>query len=81
VDPLDVFVAVHEDEAGVARVVFVMNPTPNDVNARISLAGVGALVDALGEERIARAGGAFDLSVPARTVRMMIVEASRDALQ
>jgi beta-galactosidase len=81
VDPIDAFVTVHEDEAGAARVVFVMNPTENDVVVRVSLAGAGALVDALGSERIARAGGAFDVSVPSRVVRMMAVEASRDAVQ
>ncbi len=76
VDPVDAYVAVHEDETRTPRVVFVMNPTPNDVVARVSLAGVSALVDALGEGRVARAGGALEVSVPVRTVRMMIAEAS-----
>ncbi len=76
VDPLDAFVSVHEDEAGAPRVVFVMNPTANDMVARVSLAGVGALVDALGGPRFARAGGAIDVAVPARVVRMMVVEQS-----
>jgi beta-galactosidase len=76
VDPIDAHVAVHEDADGVARVVFIMNPTLTDVVARASLAGVAALTDALGEGRVARAGGALDVSVPARSVRMMIAEAS-----
>jgi beta-galactosidase len=76
VDPIDAHVTVHEDAAGVARVVFVMNPTAIDVVARASLAGVGALVDAMGEGRIVRAGGALEVSVPARSVRVMIAEAS-----
>jgi beta-galactosidase len=76
VDPVDAFVAVHEDPAGTPRVVFVMNPTPNAVVARVSLAGVAALVDALGEGRVARAGGALEVSVPARIVRMMVAETS-----
>jgi hypothetical protein len=71
-DPLDVHVAVHEDDAG-ARVVFVMNPTAEDRVARVSLAGVPALLDLLDEQRVARVGGAFELTVPARTVRMMAV--------
>jgi beta-galactosidase len=71
-DPLDVHVAVHEDETG-ARVVFVMNPTAEDRVARVSLAGVPALLDLLDEQRVARVGGAFELTVPARTVRMMAV--------
>jgi beta-galactosidase len=69
-DPLDVHVAVHEDDAG-ARVVFVMNPTAQDLVARVSLAGVDALVDLMGGQRVARSGGAFELTVPSRVVRMM----------
>jgi hypothetical protein len=53
-----------------------MNPTGTEVIARLSLAGVGALVDALGDARVARSGGALEVSVPARCVRMMIAEAS-----
>ena len=33
------------------------------------------MVDALADGRIARSGGAFEIPVPARTVRMMVVEA------
>jgi beta-galactosidase len=76
VDPVEAYVAVHEDEAGTARVVFVMNPTSNDVTARFSLAGVGALVDTLGDGRYGRSAGALEVPVPARTVRMMAAEAS-----
>jgi beta-galactosidase len=74
-DPHDAFIAVHEDEQGTARVVFVMNPTQADLAVRASLAGVDALSDALGEGRVARSGGAFEVTVPARSVRMMIAEA------
>ncbi len=66
--------AVHEDASGSPRVVFVMNPTDRDLVVRVSLAGVDALVDTVGEGRVARAGGALDVSVPARVVRMMGVE-------
>jgi beta-galactosidase len=76
IEPIDVHVTVHEDASGVARVVFLMNPTLTDVVARTSLAGVGALSDALGEGRIARSGGTLEVSVPARSVRIMIAEAS-----
>ncbi|HEY8039923.1 MAG TPA: beta-galactosidase [Polyangiaceae bacterium] len=75
VDPADVHVAVHEDAAGVPRVVFVMNPTAAEVTARVSLAGVEALVDLEGPARVARVGGAFELTVPARVVRLMAVDA------
>jgi hypothetical protein len=72
VDPPEAHVAVHEDQNEIARVVFVMNPTARDVVARVSLPGVEALVDTAGQERIARAGGAFEVPVPARTIRMMV---------
>jgi beta-galactosidase len=71
-DPVGIHVAVHEDDTG-ARVVFVMNPSAADIAASVSLAGASALVDLLDEQRIARVGGAFELMVPARVVRMMSV--------
>jgi len=55
------------------RVVFVMNPTPADLVVRASIAGVEALVDVATDARIARAEGAFELSVPARVVRILAV--------
>jgi beta-galactosidase len=76
VDPPEAYVAVHEDAGGAPRVVFVMNPTAGDLTARFSLPGVGALVDTLGEARVGRSAGAHEVSVPARTVRMMVAEAS-----
>jgi beta-galactosidase len=75
VDPTDAHVAVHDDAGGAPRVVFVMNPTANDLVARFALAGVEAIVDAIGEGRVARAAGAFEVSVPARSVRLMAVDA------
>ena len=73
-DPVDAHVAVHEDAQGSPRVVFVMNPTDRDLVVRVSLAGVGALEDAIGGERVERAGGAFEVRVPARVVRLMTAE-------
>ena len=80
-DPIDAHVTVHEDAAGVPRVVFVMNPTAEDLVVHVSLAGISALVDALepavgaaARPRIARDRGAFEVRVPARVVRMMTVE-------
>jgi beta-galactosidase len=70
VDPVDVHIAVHEDDAG-PRVVFVMNPTSADVAARFSLPGVEELTDLLGDQRVVRSAGAFELNVPARTVRLL----------
>jgi len=74
VDPADAHASVHEDASGAPRVVFVMNPTDRDLVVRVSLAGVASLVDAIGEGRAVRAGGALDVSVPARVVRMMEVD-------
>jgi beta-galactosidase len=80
VDPADAFVCVHEDDAGAPRVVFVMNPTADDVTARVALRGARALVDVLtpdrDDARIAKARGAFgfEVPVPSRTVRMFAVE-------
>jgi beta-galactosidase len=77
-DPIDAHVTVHEDSGAAPRVVFVMNPTANDLVVRVSLAGIAALVDALvegaGAGRVARDGGAFEVTVPARVARMMTVE-------
>jgi beta-galactosidase len=77
VDPIDAHVAVHEDGSGEPRVVFVMNPTARDLTARVSLAEIDALADALGDSRVTRTGGAFEIPVPARSVRMMSVEGLR----
>jgi hypothetical protein len=55
-------------------VVFVMNPTAGEVTARVSIAGVDALTDLLDGRRIARAGGAIEVTVPARLVRILAVD-------
>lgn len=74
--PDDIFVTVHEDEDGTPRVAFFMNPTAVAVTARVALPGTTALVDLLDRSapRAPRTAGGFDLTVPARTVRMMAIE-------
>jgi len=80
VDVPDVHVALHEDEQGVPRVAFVMNPTGSTVVATVGLGRVRVLVDLLPRARAhnriePHAGtGAFVVEVPARTVRMFSVE-------
>jgi beta-galactosidase len=80
VDVPDVHVAVHDDEAGVPRVAFVMNPTAVAVLATVGLGRTRALVDLLPRPRASNriepeAGtGAFIVEVPARTVRMFSIE-------
>jgi beta-galactosidase len=82
--PLDrheAYLAVHEDAAGTPRVVFVMNPTAGELTVRASVDRASALVELLPElsrvrtTRIARVAGSFEVVVPARTVRMLGVEA------
>jgi beta-galactosidase len=74
VDPLDAYVCVHEDAAGIARVAFVMNPTEKEVTATIGLPGATALEDMLKPRRIGRVAGAFEVKLKARTVRMFAVD-------
>jgi beta-galactosidase len=76
VDPADAFVTVHEDHTGAPRVLFVMNPTAGDLIAKVALRGARAIVDVLVPDgaRIARGIGGFEVSVPARTVRMFAIE-------
>jgi len=76
VDPSAAHVTVHEDAHGSPCVVFVMNPTPNDLVVRFALTGVAALVDVLREGRAGRTAGAFEVNVPGRAVRLMAVEAA-----
>jgi beta-galactosidase len=82
VDPADVKMTVHEDATGAPRVVFAMNPTERDLVARVSVRGARALVDALNRDasgatqRVTRGIGGFEVTVPARTVRMFVVESA-----
>jgi len=79
VDVADVHVAVHEDEEGVPRVAFVMNPTGSPVVATVGLGRARALVDRMPRPRAARriepiGKGAFVVEVPARSIRMFSLE-------
>ncbi len=80
VDVPDVHVAVHDDEAGVPRVAFVMNPTAKAVVATVGLGRARVLVDLLPRPRAVNriephsGTGAFVVEVPARTVRMFSIE-------
>ena len=75
VDPPDVHVCVHEDEAGVARVAFVMNPTGQKILAKVALGSAAVLEDALRPDaRVAKTSGAFSVELPPRTARIFVVE-------
>ncbi|MCA9623932.1 MAG: hypothetical protein KC731_33145, partial [Myxococcales bacterium] len=70
-EPDGVFATVHEDREGTAQVVFVINPTQEDVVARVSL-GVDAAWEDLLEEGVTQSEeGLLELRLRPRTVRMM----------
>ena len=71
VDPPDAYVTVHEDDAGTPRVVFVMNPTNESIVAKVGVAGPATLTSLIGDSVVyARTSGGFELTIPARTVRI-----------
>ncbi len=78
VDVTDVHVAVHEDEDGIPRVAFVMNPTEKAVLATVGLGRAKTLLDLVprgrGAARIDAQPGGLLVEVPARTVRMFSIE-------
>jgi beta-galactosidase len=74
VHPANVFSVVHEDEAGHPKAVFVMNPSATEAEAQVSLPGVGALEDLLRGGKTTRTGSAFEMVIPARTVRFFAVD-------
>jgi beta-galactosidase len=83
VDPAEAFLTVHEDRRGVAKVAFVMNPTPRELVAKVAIPGAARLTDALklrtgragiAEPRIARVAGSFEVFLDARSVRMFTIE-------
>ncbi len=71
VDPPDVYATVHEDRGG-PRLVFLMNPTMDLIVAKIGVPGPTTLTSILGEPAtFVRSGGGFEITVPARTVRVL----------
>ncbi len=77
VSPSSCFVTVHEDKLGVARVVFVMNPTDARVEATFPVAKVLGLRDLLASqvtEVLVPESGAFTVEMPPRTVKVFAAE-------
>lgn len=72
--PDTLLACVHDDEAGVPRVLFVINPSRDDLVGRVSVPGSRRAVDLLDEHVFEAAQGAFELRMPARTVRMLRLE-------
>jgi beta-galactosidase len=75
-DPHALIATVHEDDSGAPRVLFVINPTGDDVVGRVSVpvAGPCDAHDLLGDERIHLVHGALEARIPPKTVRMFALE-------
>jgi beta-galactosidase len=69
-------ICMHEDAEGVARLVFLMNPTKDAVEVRCNLKDVASLEDLLvrSARPIERDMGLFAVSLAARSVRMFRVK-------
>ncbi|HET7545024.1 MAG TPA: beta-galactosidase [Polyangiaceae bacterium] len=68
--PEGISVTIHHDDAGQARVAFVINPTARALRAELSLPGIGRAVDALDGSEFRAKQGRFELPLPPYTVRL-----------
>lgn len=71
VAPADIRVTLHEDERGTPRVLFVINATPDTIDAKVAAAGAFEAEDVLDGARFRANVGSFELPVAARSVRML----------
>lgn len=69
--PGELLSTVHVDAQGVARVLFVINPSAWAAEATVSAAGARVAVDALDGARFEAHHGSFGLPVSGRSVRML----------
>lgn len=69
-EPDGIYATLHEDEEGEVRVVFVINPTEQDVGARVALGVEARWRDLLGEGETTSAQGVLEVRVRPRSVRM-----------
>ena len=73
--PDDVRTMVYADGAGVARVVFVVSDADRPVTATLLASETAAVLrDPLARETLRVDGGKVSVALPARGVRMLIVE-------
>lgn len=70
-DPDGIYATVHENDAGEARVVFVINPSDVDHVARVTIGVDAAWRDALDGDETRSEAGVLELRVRPKTVRMM----------
>lgn len=68
--PSELRVTVHNDGAGRPRVLFAINPTDRELGARVGSLGSSSADDLLDQTTIHATFGAFEMSVPAKTVRL-----------
>ena len=75
-DPHGILAAVHEDDKGVPRVIFLVNPTDSDLVARASIGASDRRIahDLFDDERIPLVHGAVEARVPPKSVRMLALE-------
>lgn len=73
-DPDPIRATVHEDAEGRAQVVFVLNPSREDVMARVSLGFDASFEDPLEPMRTATDRGVLELRMKPQTVRMLITQ-------
>ncbi|MEO8903625.1 MAG: beta-galactosidase [Polyangiaceae bacterium] len=69
--PDGVFVTVHRDRTGDARIAFLINPSAHALRAELSLHGIARASDALDGTEFHARTGVLEVPVPAQTVRML----------
>ncbi|MEP7050426.1 MAG: beta-galactosidase [Pseudomonadota bacterium] len=69
--PDGVFVTVHRNQGGDARVAFLLNPSARALHAELTLPGVTRASDALDGSEFRARTGVLCVPVPAQTVRML----------
>ncbi len=69
--PSGVFVTIHRDSAGNARIAFLINSSPRAWRAELTLPGVERAVDALDGSEFRAKFTVLEVPVPALTVRML----------
>jgi beta-galactosidase len=69
--PDHISVTLHRNDAGRARLLFVVNPAQTPVEATVTAAGAKFAEDAVSGQRFGATLGALQLPMPARSVRML----------
>ena len=75
VEPSNVRATLHRDKHGVPRVLFVINATPEQALAKVTLSGLSEAVDVLDGARFRATFGVLELPVAAKSVRMLEISA------